>query len=53
VDQDAVWVVSGVGPGIDVRNGSPRGSRGRGGFGGYCPLVSMAKFSREMYSTRA
>ena len=27
-------VVSGVGPGIDVQNGSPRGSRERVDFGG-------------------
>jgi len=30
-------VVNGVGPGVDVRNGSPRGSRGIDGFWGCLP----------------
>ena len=49
-------MVSGVGPGIDVRNGSSGGSREGVDFGLLVPIgpvVSMAQFSREMYSTHA
>jgi len=46
-------VVSGVGPGIDVRNRAPHASRRRGSFWGFGPLISMVYFVREMYSTRA
>jgi len=34
-------VVSGVGPGIDVRNGGPHDSRGRGGFVGCLPSLAQ------------
>jgi len=34
-------VVSGEGPGIDVWNGGPRGSRRRGGFWGCLPSLAQ------------
>jgi len=34
-------MVSGVGPGIDVQNGGPHGSRIMGGFWGYSPPLAQ------------
>jgi len=49
-------LVNGMGPGIDVWNGSPRGSREGWILGSFAPIgsvVSMAYFVTEMDSTHA
>jgi len=48
-------IVSGVGPGTDVLDGSPHTSRGRGCFGSCLPHLPNGFngiFLTEMYSTR-